>query len=131
MLKTTRRSRTVQRKSAFFGVGLGLAACAPPEHVQAPVEPLGPPKIVEQGPRLAVAEQAADQEGTTLPPPRTWLSRDEVEANQEAEREHAWNAQTFWTMRKDRPIQITNIGPSGTSCICAGGDPLCSCYPRE
>lgn len=130
MLRTNKRSRTVQRASAIL-VGLGLAACAHPEHVQAPVEPLAPPKIVEQAPRPQIAEHSTNHEATATPAPKTWLSREEVEANQEAEREHAWNAQTFWTMRKDRPIQLTNIGPSGTSCICAGGDPLCTCYPSE
>lgn len=130
MLTTNQRSRWTQRASAIV-VGLGLAACAHPEHVRAPVEPLAPPKIVAAPPRPEVAGQTANHEGVTTPPLKTWLSRVEVEATQEAERQHAWDTNAFWSMRKDRPVQVTNIGPNGTSCICAGGDPLCSCYPRD
>lgn len=126
MLTTNKRSRSVQRTSASLGVVLALAACAHQEHVQAPVEPLAPPKLVEPAPLPFAEPQETKNDRTATPPPKTWLSREEVEANQEAEREHAWNAQTFWAMRKDRPVQITNIGPGG-KCICAGGDPLCAC----
>lgn len=106
-----------------------LAACThrEPVTVHAPVErmpattseePLAP--SVQPSPSLK-----ADEEKTTMP--KTWLSRDEVEAAREAEQQHAKETQSFWAMRKDREsLRPTNIGPGGT-CVCFGGDPLCSC----
>jgi hypothetical protein len=123
MLTTNKRSRSVQRASAFLGIG--LAACAHPEHVEVPVESAAPPKIIEAVSR-PVEKQPTEREVAT-PPPKTWLSRDEVEASHEVERQHAWDMQTFWTMRKDREsLRPTNIGPGG-ACVCVGGDPLCAC----
>jgi hypothetical protein len=74
---------------------------------------------------LASPPPKADDEKTTAL--KTWLSREEVEVAREAEQQHARETQTFWAMRKEREsLRPTNIGPGGT-CVCFGGDPLCSC----
>lgn len=108
-----------------------LAACVHREAVtaHAPVA-IAPAIKVEQPAPPPVQTSAApspkqEEEGTTVL--KTWLSREEVEVAREAEQQHARETQTFWAMRKDREsLRPTNIGPGGT-CVCFGGDPLCSC----
>ncbi len=112
----------------LFGA-FSLAACAhqEPVTVHAPVETLPATKSEEPlAPQVPPSPSLqADDEKTTMP--KTWLSREEVDAVREAEQQHARETQTFWAMRKDREsLRPTNLGPGGT-CVCFGGDPLCSC----
>lgn len=113
---------------SLFGA-FGLSACAHREPVtaHAPVEAMPTTKSEELAPPLvqSSAPPKADEEKTTVL--KTWLSREEIEAAREAEQQYARETQTFWAMRKEREsLRPTNIGPGGT-CVCFGGDPLCSC----
>jgi hypothetical protein len=116
---------------AVLGVfgAFSFMACAHRESVRAHTPAATAPVItVEEAARPPVQSPAppkADDEKTTVL--KTWLSREEVEVAREAEQQHARETQTFWAMRKDREsLRPTNIGPGGT-CVCFGGDPLCSC----
>ena len=106
---------------SFIACAHGESATAHTPAATAPVEveePAPPPVQSSAPPR-------EDEEKTTVL--KTWLSREEVEAAREADQQHAWETQTFWAMRRDREsLRPINIGPGGT-CVCFGGDPLCSC----
>lgn len=122
-----KRVRWGMAAMSLFGV-FSLAACAHQEPVtHAPVERAPAIKVERPAAPSVLASpppKANDEKTTAL---KTWLSREEVEAAREAEQQRAWETQTFWAMRKDREsLRPTNIGPGGT-CVCFGGDPLCSC----
>lgn len=113
----------------LFGV-FSLAACAHREPVtgHAPVARAPAIKVEEPAPPpVQSSAPAPKQEEETATVLKTWLSREEVEAAREAEQQHTRETQSFWAMRKNREsLRPTNIGPGGT-CVCFGGDPLCSC----
>ena len=123
-----KQARSGMATVSLFGA-LSLAACAhqEPVTVHAPVEERLPAKAAQPaGPLVAAAppSNANKEQESVL---KTWRSRQEVEAVREVEQQHAQESQTFWAMRKDREsLRPTNIGPGGT-CVCFGGDPLCSC----
>lgn len=123
-----KRVRWGMAATSLFGV-FSVVACAhrEPVTVHAPVD-RAPAIEVEQPAApsvLAPPSPKSDAEKTTTL--KTWLSRGEVEAAREAEQQHARDMQSFWAMRKAREsLRPTNIGPGGT-CVCFGGDPLCSC----
>lgn len=108
---------------------VSLAACAhrAPVTVHAPVETMPATTSADPvAPLVQPSPSPHEDEGKTTVL-KAWLSREEVEVAREAEQQHAWDMQTFWAMRKDREsVRPTNIGPGGT-CVCVGGDPLCSC----
>ncbi len=122
------RTRAEPSAHALILVGLGLVSCARQDHSRVHVTP--------EEMALARTIEPAFRPVETVPPnkpneetlvPKTWLSRDEVETAREADQQHAWDMQSFWAMRKDREsLRPTNIGAGGT-CVCFGGDPLCSC----
>lgn len=122
------RSRAEPSAHALILVGLGLVSCARQDHlrVHVPLEEMAVARAIEPAFRpIETVPPNKPNEETLVP--KTWLSREEVEAARDVEQQHAWDMQTFWAMRKGRESRRpTNIGPGGT-CVCFGDDPLCSC----
>lgn len=122
-----RRNRTVAGVVSLLGA-FSLSACAHrgSTTIHEPLEEVVAIKRVEPASRsIEVAAPQKDERDTEVL--KTWLSREEVEAVREAEAHHAWQAQSFWSMRKDREsLRPTDLRPGG-KCLCVGGDPLCKC----